>query len=197
MVLATAGSETVIQRITEVDEAVFSSRYHSSCQAFSKCDDACCNYGCQVDLTERDRILRYATATLERQIANPSSGWFKAELVQDSDFPSGWYTRVLTYGGKCVFHDPAGRGCLLENDALERGIDHHLVKPMVCTLFPLTWEGGRLFVSGFSRELPCKGEDTTLFRAFRNEIRFYFGRMFVSELDRLAATSVGAWKIRS
>jgi len=170
--------------INEVDESIFSKRYCTQCLDFS-CADACCCYGCQVDIVEKDRILVYA-AELEPILGISPSGWFQKQIIRDADYPSGEAVRTRVYNDRCVFYDYRLRGCFLHRFAIEKGMDRHLLKPMVCFLFPLAWEEGCLFVAGLLDELPCKEQGVSVFEAQKEELKFYFGDAFVFELQRIA-----------
>ncbi len=58
-------------------------------------------------------------------------------------FPGGASGRTQTRGGACIFLDRTRRGCKIHAYCLANGIDYHLLKPMVSTLFPVTFEAGR------------------------------------------------------
>ncbi len=171
-------------KIDEVDEAIFTRKYRAHCLDYH-CDDICCSYGCQMDRTERDRVLIYATV-LESRLGIPASQWFEEEIIKDADYPSGEAVRTRVYRDRCVFRDHKLRGCYLHRFAVEKGGDRHLLKPMVCSLFPVTWERGRLSVSTFLDELPCKDQGVAVFEAQKDELKVYLGTEFVSELEKIA-----------
>jgi len=177
--------------IAEVAEDIFEKRYFGRCLDCLFCDDMCCTYGCPVDKRERDRILGYASA-LEARLTIPASVWFEDEVIEDPDYPSGEAFRTRVYRNKCVFYNHDARGCGLHSFALEEGLDWRVLKPMVCVLFPLSWEEGQLLVSAFLDELPCRGQGPSVFEAQRDELRLYLGDSFVSELETRAVGS-GAW----
>jgi Fe-S-cluster containining protein len=177
-------------KINQVDESVFSRKYFAHCLDYALCSDICCSYGCEIDGAERDKILTYA-AELEAKLRIPASQWFEDKITKDADYPSGEAMRTKVSHGSCVFHDHRLRGCSLHRFASEQGIDWHLLKPMVCSLFPVTWERGRLVTSGFLDELPCKDKGVSVFEAQKNELRVYFGDGFVSELEGIAAQTTG------
>jgi len=178
-------SATKEMKIDKVDEGIFTRVYFGHCLDCLFCDDLCCSYGCQVDGVEKDRILTY-TGQLQARLAVPASQWFEEQTARDADFPSGDFVRTKIYRNKCVFWDHGARGCSLHKFASERGLDQHLLKPMVCSLFPVSWAGGCLFVSQFLDELPCKDQGVSVFEAQKDDLRFYFGAEFVSELERMA-----------
>jgi Fe-S-cluster containining protein len=169
--------------LREIDENLFTNKYVAHCLDCSFCEDVCCNYGCQMDWLEMERVLRYATQ-LEAELGIPSSQWFEDTTVIDADYPSGKMKRTRVYKSKCVFYKNGLRGCTLHRFGLEKGIDIHLLKPMVCCLFPVTWDKGRLLVSNFLDELPCSNRGISIFEAQKDELRNYLGNDFVTELER-------------
>jgi len=169
--------------IKEADESLFNKKYVLHCLDCSFCDDACCSYGCPVDLVEVERILHYADQ-LEAELGIPSSQWFKDESDMDKNYPSGEVKNTRVYNGKCVFYKDGPRGCSLQRLCIEVGMDTHQLKPMVCCLFPVAWENKRLYVSGFLDELPCGENGISVFEAQKNELRIYLGEDFVADLER-------------
>ena len=81
---------------------------------------------------------------------------------------------------------------MLHSYALGVGRDYHALKPMVSTLFPVTFGGGALVVSDELEEgsLVCSGDGPTAYEAARNELAYYFGDSLVIELDSLASSVV-------
>ena len=169
--------------IKEVDEGLFVKRSLANCLDCSFCDDACCSYGCSMDLLEMERILHYADQ-LEGKLGIPPSQWFEDAIVTDADYPSGKVKKTRVHNGKCVFYRYQPRGCSLQRFGLEKGIDIHLLKPMVCCLFPITWEKQRLLVSDFLGELPCRDKGVSVFEAHKGELKIYLGNDFVTDLER-------------
>ena len=171
-----------------MDSAIFSSRYFGHCLSCGFCADACCEYGVDVSVMERDRILAHAPALAMHVPADPST-WFVGPTEPDQDFPGGASTRTGVSEGRCVFLRRAGRGCLLHAVSLELAIDYHVLKPMVSALFPLTFHSGVLLCSDEVEEgtLVCAGDGPTVFAMARPELAYYFGEELVQELDRLAA----------
>jgi hypothetical protein len=76
---------------------------------------------------------------------------------------------------------------MLHSFALERGLDYHELKPMVSSLFPVTFDFGLLHPSNEieDRSLQCWGDGPTLYQGVRGEIEWYFGAGLVAELDAL------------
>src|SRR5690349_15603536 len=71
--------------------------------------DACCQYGCNVDLTERDAILARADAIRPVLRAGARDApWFDESAPEsDPDVPSGTVVRTATLDDGCIFlaHD--------------------------------------------------------------------------------------------
>jgi len=178
-------SATKSIKIDEVDESIFGRKYFAHCLNCLFCDDLCCSHSCQIDRAAKDRILIYATE-LEARLAIPASHWFEEEVINDADYPSGEAMKIKVNRGRCVFYDHQLRGCYLHRFASENCMDWHLLKPMVCSLFPATWEKGRLFINSLLDELPCRNQGVLVFEAQKEELKFYFGTEFVSELESIA-----------
>jgi len=149
-------------------------------------------HGVDVSIVERDRILARA-GDLEPLVRAPREQWFVPALEEDPDFPGGFATRTAVVDGACVFLRRDGRGCLIHAALLARGEDYHALKPMVSTLFPVTFGDGALLCSDelHDESLVCAGNGPTAYAMARAELQFYFGAELVAELDahasRLAA----------
>ena len=174
--------------IHAVDTAIFALRYFAKCMDCGFCDDQCCSYGVDIDL---GNVMRLAALgeDFSSRIAAPRSEWFTSEVLQDPEFPTGSYVRTQEKDGRCVFRSPNGRGCAIHGYALEKGIDYHDLKPMVSTLFPVTFNYGVLEASSevHNRSLACAGDGPSVYQGARDELRYYFGDALVEELDRLDA----------
>ncbi len=176
---------TGLLKITDVDEQIWSRLYFAQCLECAFCKDSCCAYGCPVDIAEANRIL-VCRETLEERTGIPSSEWFFPEVEIRPEFPSGKVLKTRFYG-RCVFYNHHTRGCHLHSLALEMGSDPHLLKPMVCFLFPITWDSNYLHVADFLDELPCNNQGRTIFESQRNELLFYLGPEFVSEIENMSS----------
>lgn len=177
--------------IHAVDPAIFELRYFARCMSCGFCADACCAHGVDVDGAVEERLLAEAPA-IEAHTGVPSSEWFRGPAQPDVEAPGGTLRRTAVRRGYCVFHRPNGRGCMLHSYAVATGRDYHLLKPMVSTLFPVTFAEGALVVSDELDEasLVCGGDGPTAYEACRDEIRYYFGDQLVAELDALALARV-------
>ncbi len=173
--------------IRAVDTRIFRLRYFRHCMACNFCADQCCNYGVDVDESNVERLLSLGAA-FENYVGAPRADWFTQDVVCDAEFPGGRHRRTRAVGGHCIFRAP-GRGCRIHAYSLENGLDYHLYKPLVSTLFPLTFEGGVLVPSEEATDgsLICAGEGDTLYAGARDELAYYFGKAFVETLDAIAA----------
>jgi Fe-S-cluster containining protein len=193
--------------LTRVDPRIFFLTYFARCTACTYCHDACCEYGADVEITLIRALDEYRTE-LEAYLGVPRADWFRdgpedVGILPEPDYPGGEYTRtrVVSFPGRspyiaggCVFLDPRGRGCRLHRFALDRGIDAHVIKPMVCFLFPLEFANGELgpALELDLDELVCRGPGATIYQAARDDLLYYFGPEFVAELDRLERHGVAA-----
>ena len=150
--------------------------------------DACCQYGADVDLAERDAILEHAgelRALLDDPIAtNP---WFTVTPTPDADFPSGMFVRTRTYDKGCVFLHHDGRGCSIHRAALAGKWDMNGVKPHVCRLFPLSYDTQAIVLSDDYDDYSCAQDVSapTVYRVGRSALGDIFGQALVEELDRV------------
>ena len=181
--VARAGAPSV----SAVDGSIFTRRYFGHCMACVSCGDSCCQYGVDVDVAQRDLILARASE-LEPLVGVSAERWFEPATTDDPDFPSGHSTRTAVIDGACVFLNRRGRGCLLHSFALSGGEDYHELKPMVSTLFPVTFGEGALLCADelVDGSLICLGEGPTAYEMARAELAHYFGPDLVNELDLIA-----------
>ena len=179
--------------ISAVDPAIFVQRYFAACMSCTFCADGCCTHGVDVDSRVMVEILAQADR-IEDVVGIPRSEWFTSDIEEDLEAPGGATRRTVVRDGYCVFHDAKGRGCLLHAYALSTGQDYHDLKPMVSTLFPVTFGDGALLLSDELEDgtLVCAGAGPTAYEAARPELSFYFGDELVVELDRLATNTASA-----
>lgn len=172
--------------LERVDPAIFELAYFANCPACTTCADQCCSWGVDVDGANMERLLDHAEA-LEARTGVPRERWFEAAVVPDADFPSGRVGRTRSEDGACVFLRREGRGCHIHGYALEAGLDVYALKPMVSSLFPLSFSQGTLFASDEAEEgsLACAGEGESLYRGSRAVLEDLFGAELVGELDGL------------
>jgi Fe-S-cluster containining protein len=174
--------------IDRVDTDIFEKTYFGECLACTFCHDSCCAPGADVDVENVARLKEQAG--LAETVGAPPGEWFRPGLTEDDEFPGGQYTRTAIKGGACIFLDRKGRGCLIHAYAVARGLEHRDLKPLVCALFPVTFDGGLLQPSREIKDnsLVCMGQGPTLYRAVRGDLVYYFGKDFADELDRCEAT---------
>jgi Fe-S-cluster containining protein len=172
--------------IRAIDPAIFRYRYFTHCMSCTFCHDSCCSYGVDIDVENIARINALGP-DFEAFVGVPRDKWFGKQRWKDHEFPGGAQGRTRVAGGACVFLDRKQRGCKIHAYALAKGIDYHEIKPLVSSLFPLTFEGGVLVVSSEieTGDLICAGEGPTLYEGVRPELAYYFSEPFVAELDAL------------
>lgn len=156
--------------------------------------DACCQYGCDVDLAERDAIL--ARADDLRALLRPdaaSARWFDDAVVEDPDYPSGKVVRTEVLGGGCIFLAHDRRGCAIHRASLERGWDFRGVKPAICRLFPISYEEDAIVIADEYPEYSCAHvEGPSLYRITRDTLGELFGAALVAALDTAEAQVLAA-----
>jgi Fe-S-cluster containining protein len=153
--------------------------------------DACCQYGADVDVGERDQILQHAAQI--RSILRPEARhapWFEGDEEVDPDFPSGRLVRTRPFRGGCVFLHHDGRGCAIHRASVEGDWDFHGVKPHVCRLFPLSYDDQALLISDDYDDYSCAhlASSPTLYRNGRTTLAALFGDALVHALDVAEAT---------
>jgi len=170
--------------IAAVDTAMFTRTYFGACMECTFCDDACCHHGADVAALEQARLEARAEE-LESYVGAQRADWFTGEHEVEPDWPGGHATRTQLRDGRCIFLNRRGRGCLLHKYALEKQFDFHELKPMVCTLFPLSWFEQTLTVADEVEEndIICLTPGPTCYRSARTDLEYYFGAELVTELD--------------
>jgi Fe-S-cluster containining protein len=191
-------------RFTRAEVAVFTRRVVADCMTHS-CTihetstvklDACCQYGCDVDLTERDAILARADAirpVLSAEVRDLP--WFDESNPElDPDTPSGTVVRTAVHNEGCLFLSHDKRGCAIHRASIEQGWDFRGTKPTICRLFPLTYGEGAIFVSDDYPDYSCAYEPTapTLYRVARDAIGDIFGEDLVRAMDAAEAKILAA-----
>ncbi|QEL20400.1 hypothetical protein [Limnoglobus roseus] len=188
--------------LDRVDPKIFTLRYYTDCMGCTFCHDSCCQYGADIE-TPRITALEPHVEALEPLVGVPRAQWFRDDpddigMVPEPEYPGGEYTRTAVVplpAGRsphneeaCVFLDQVGRGCVIHRYALERNLDVHDIKPMVCLFFPLSHGDGELkpALEFEIDDLICMGAGRTLYESTRDEVIYYFGQEMADELDRLA-----------
>jgi Fe-S-cluster containining protein len=147
--------------------------------------DACCQYGCDVDLGERAQILA-RTGEIRALLRDDAkhARWFDDAEEVDPDYPSGSVVRTEVLGGGCIFLAHDRRGCAIHRAALEGGWSLHGVKPAICRLFPLSYESDTIVVADEYPEYSCAHVDgPTLYRITRDALADVFGEPLVVAMD--------------
>lgn len=178
-----------VAQLSHVDSDIFRLRFFGACMKCTFCNDGCCQHGCDVNLGERNQILALKDE-LKPHIAIPPERWFSTTVYEDPEYPTGKYVRANTENGACVFLNRKNRGCGLHAFALAAGRDYHLLKPMVCWMFPICWDQKVLRPNrDVKDDLVCAGAGMTLYEAARDELKLVFGDGLVTELDALASVA--------
>jgi Fe-S-cluster containining protein len=179
--------------LTHVETDIFRLSYFGDCMGCNFCHDACCAHGADVTAIDLANMAGHR-AELEQYVHQPYENWYTGEFSIDADWPGGKATRTKVVDGHCVFLNVEGRGCLIHRFAIEKGIDAHEIKPMICLLWPVTWQDGMLQPSNEIEDgdLICVGPGQTCYRSARNDIGYYFGPGLVAELDELEQATLNA-----
>ena len=156
--------------------------------------DACCQYGCDVDLRERDAILARADAIrplLRADVAGKP--WFETDEEVDPDYPSGRVVRTEVHDGGCLFLAHDRRGCAIHRASIEQSWDFRGVKPAICRLFPLSYEEDMIVIADEYEEYSCAHvEGPSLYRITRDALGELFGADLVVALDAAEASVLAA-----
>lgn len=182
-----------------VETAVFTRRVVADCMTHActmhatnvQRNDACCQYGCDVDLTERDAILANADKIRPVLAADVQHlPWFdESNPEQDPDTPSGTVVRTAVANGGCLFLSHDRRGCAIHRAALEQGWDFRGIKPTICRLFPLTYGEGLIGVCEDYHDYSCAYDNSapTLYQVARDALADIFGPELVTAMDAVEA----------
>jgi hypothetical protein len=158
--------------------------------------DACCQHGVDVDLFERDAIMKRAREiqeVLRAEFRDPSTWWRDDEAEPDDEAPSGTYTRTNRAGpgdaGGCMFLQHDARGCALHRAAVNHRFDPSEIKPAVCRLYPLAWGEGLLGLSDDFSRYSCASvtdrDAPSVWQVSRDAVAEVFGIDLQRKLDRL------------
>src|SRR5262245_52278133 len=193
-------------RFRSVSAAIFTRRLVADCmthrcamvETHSEKLDACCQYGCDVDLAERAAIEARGDeirALLRPEVKN--ARWFDPEEEVDADYPSGRVVRTEVHDGGCIFLAHDRRGCAIHRAALENGWDFRGIKPAICRLFPLSYEDDAIVIADEYAEYSCAHVDgPTLYRLSRDTLADLFGEPLVAALDAAEAQVLAAERRR-
>ncbi len=158
-------------------------------------DDACCQYGADVLLPEKQAILRRATeiAAVLKPHRRDAGLWFdERDPEEDPLAPGGILLRTAISNPEdetsgCVFLEHTGaRGCGLHRAALANDFSPAEIKPRACRLYPLAWSETWLGLSPDFFDYSCARDDgPTVYRLMREVVSEIFDQDLVLELDRL------------
>jgi Fe-S-cluster containining protein len=170
--------------ISFVRRDIFLKTYFARCLECNFCHDWCCSFGADIDVEKVEKIQQRREEILPF-VRPPEVEWFDPEYTYYEEYAGNAYTRINTQGPRCVFIGKGQRGCGLHRYALSKQIDYHEIKPLVCILFPLSFEEGILSLAPELDDdsLVCSGTGYSAYQSIRNELEYYFGHGFVAELD--------------
>jgi Fe-S-cluster containining protein len=151
--------------------------------------DACCQYGCDVDLFEHAAILARSEnirPLMREEVKHVE--WFDNEIEEDPDYPSGKVMRTAVHNDRCLFLAHDQRGCAIHRASLEQGWDFRGVKPAICRLFPLSYEEDTICIADEYPEYSCAHvEGPTLYRISRDTLGDVFGPELITAMDAAEA----------
>ncbi|HEY3474667.1 MAG TPA: tetratricopeptide repeat protein, partial [Anaerolineales bacterium] len=178
--------------ISFVQRDIFLKQYFARCLECNFCHDWCCSFGADIDIQNVENIQQHKEEILPF-IRPPDGEWFEAEYAYYEEYAGSQYTRINTQGPRCVFISKDQRGCGLHRYAISKQIDYHEIKPLVCTLFPLSFGEGILSLAPELEDnsLICTGTGYSAYQSIRSELQYYFGREFVEELDSIQKNVLG------
>jgi len=174
--------------IRAVDPAIFAFRYFTHCMSCGFCKDQCCSYGVDIDVENMARLK--TDVGFAKAVGIPQEQWFEDEITEDAEFPGGANGRTRAVDGACVFLDRKNRGCRIHAYCLANNLDYHTLKPLVSTLFPVTFSEGVLCLSEevLDGSLICVDQGPVVYDGVKAELTYYFGADFVAEIDRVRAS---------
>lgn len=156
--------------------------------------DACCQYGCDVDLLEREAILARTDgirSLLRPDVANVP--WFETDVEEDADYPSGKVVRTRVVDGGCIFLAHDHRGCAIHRASIEQSWDMRGTKPAICRLYPVSYQEDAIVIADEYAEYSCAHVDgPTLYRITRDTLGELFGAPLVEALDAAEAQVLAA-----
>lgn len=172
--------------ISFVHRDIFLKTYFARCLECNFCQDWCCSFGADIDVQNVEKIQQHQEEILPF-IRPPEGEWFDGEYTYYEEYAGNMHTRINTQGPRCVFIGKDQRGCGLHRYAISKGMDYHEIKPLVCILFPLSFEEGILIIAPELDDdsLVCAGVGASAHQSLRSELQYYFGQEFVEELDHI------------
>jgi Fe-S-cluster containining protein len=172
--------------ISFVHRDIFLKSYFARCLECNFCHDWCCSFGADIDIQNVEKIREHREE-IQPFIRKSEVEWFETEYTYYEEYAGNQYTRINPQGTRCVFISKDQRGCGLHRYAITKGMDYHEIKPLVCILFPLSFEEGILSLAPEldDNSLVCSGAGASAYRALRNELEHYFGPEFTEEIDAI------------
>lgn len=112
----------------------------------TKCHDACCRYGCDVD-KDAYELIKKNKHLIKEILSYDFSKLFSGKMESDVEYPGGSYIRSkkLRSTGYCIFHKVDEKGCVLYELVFAGGLPKNII-PLICRLYPIEWDKGKLRV---------------------------------------------------
>ena len=172
--------------ISFIHRDIFLKSYFARCLECNFCHDWCCSFGADIDIQNVKKIQQHSEE-IKPFIRESDVEWFETEYTYYEEYVGNQYTRINPQGPRCVFISKDQRGCGLHRYAISKGMDYHEIKPLVCILFPLSFEEGILSTAPELEDnsLVCAGAGETVYRSLRNELEHYFGPELTEEMDAI------------
>ncbi len=134
-------------RIKKVDPEIMTQKglFGDGCYG-SRCEDECCEWGCDVDFESYLLIKKYRHL-IEPLIKARIEDCFATGIIKDNDYLGGAYreTVVRESDNRCAFHLIGRKGCSLFYLWAKKGLPKRII-PTICRTYPITWHRGKLFV---------------------------------------------------
>jgi len=180
----------------KINTSIFTQGFVAGCD-MKICDGQCCNCGVYMDKDFRQVILDHKDMikdVMSEQQIKDESQWFDAEIVEDSDFPSGYAagSNVFTDKSgreKCVFVDD-NHYCSLQVAAMKNGMHKWAIKPKYCIMYPVTIQDGVLMYDDeHSQDLRYCGIDKehnftqSVLEGTQEEIKYVLGEELLDFLN--------------
>ena len=172
----------------KIDPIIFTQGFVPGCN-IGICGGECCDWGVYMDKDFKNIIMKFEKEiqdVMDENQIKDSGQWFEKEIVNDSDFPSGFAIGTEIYENKsgneqCIFKDK-NNFCSIQVMAMKNNMHKWAVKPKYCIMYPLTIvdnvltydeeHSEKLHYCGIHHE---ENFTTTVFEAMREEIKFVLG----------------------
>lgn len=120
----------------------------------SRCEDACCRKGADVDKDSYDLIMQYREP-IQQRLGRDLDACFEKEWSNQTDFLGNNSISSTIINGSCALHLSHGRGCVLFQMVLQENCPVRII-PSICRLYPVTWNNGTIeLIKGIEKTCNC------------------------------------------